>query len=98
MSFYDDDLDGFFNDFAVTATIGTGGSQKNIQVIFDEEFQAFSSAAGEVISISPSAHCKTSDVNGYGVGTAFVVNSNNYRVLENKPDGTGISVLALQEI
>lgn len=53
----------------------------------------------EVASHSPAAHCLSSDVTAKSVatGVTVTVNSVNYTVRNIQPDGTGMSVLILEE-
>lgn len=46
---------------------------------------------------SPALTCLSADVSTAAQGTAVVVNSVSYTVAAIKPDGTGMTVLVLQE-
>jgi hypothetical protein len=99
MSFYDDDLDTFFSDYAVTALFGIAPDQVEIQVIFDESTEKFDSDAGGVISTVPAITCKTSDVLAVKKNDVVIVNSKNWKIITPaKPDGTGITIFGLQEV
>lgn len=80
-------LDG--DDFAVTASIG--GS--SVSVIFDHEYVNAQGVSGE----QPRILCDDDDVGSVSVGDAITVNSTGYAVRVIEPDGTGMTVLVLEE-
>lgn len=96
-----EDFSVFFgtDDFAVEAafTPNGGGSSSNIKGIFDKEFIALS-AGGEVdvAGTDPVFMCKTSDVSNARGGT-LVINGVTYNIVVDKPDGTGVTMLSLED-
>lgn len=97
---FTENLDVFFdtNDFGVEATFTpSGGSASTIEGIFDNEYLAIDGDGQVAVAgTTPVFHCKTADVaNAYG-GT-LVVNSTTYNIVEVKPDGTGTTMLILED-
>lgn len=87
---FTENLDAFLleADFAVSATIGAS----TFSVIFDR-------AHSEALSIShttPVCMAKTSDVSSATRGTAITIAGTAYTVMDNHPDGTGMSTLILE--
>ena len=91
MTFWEDDLDLFFDDFQSVATL-SGGS--TINVLFDRNPE-IALAAVETAAIVATA--KTSDVSDLDTGDTLVIDGVTYYVVKNEPDGTGISILTLSE-
>ncbi len=82
------------DDFALAATIG--GS--TVYGIFDNEYLAFEVEGVAVASNNPTFLCRASDLPAitYGTTTA-TINAIAYVIVEEKPDGTGITLLELRE-
>ncbi len=80
----------FFADFAVNATMGSA----TFPVIFD---RAHIESLG-ISATQPVAVAKTSDVSSASRGTSITipVGGTAYKVLDNQPDGTGMSTLILE--
>jgi len=91
MTFWVDDLNRFFNDFAVVATL-SGGS--TINVLFDRNPEVALTAV-ETADILVTA--KTTDVSALVAGDTLVIGGVTYYVEKNEPDGTGISILTLSK-
>lgn len=96
-----EDFDVFFNtdDFGVNATFTprTGGASTTVKGIFDKEFVAVGDADQmEVAATDPVFQCKTSEVPNARGGT-LVINSVTYNIVTDKPDGTGVSMLVLED-
>ena len=98
---FEEDISLFFdadNGFAVLATF------KGVTVsaiVSDDYFDV----PGEEVDISSSqlaAHCKTEDVATAAQGDGFVVedgdHAGEYVITVVRPDGTGVTVLALEEV
>ena len=87
------------DDFAVAATYTPdGGSPVTISGIFDNEF--FEADAGGMVSVAiqqPRFQCSTSSVSGAEEGDALVVNGVSYTIRVVQPDGTGVTMLVLEE-
>lgn len=75
-------------DFAVGATLGAA----TFPVIFD---RAHMEALG-VNGTQPMCMGKTSDLAAAVRGAAITVNGTSFTVLDNRPDGTGMTVVFLQ--
>lgn len=97
---FDEDFDQFIdtNDFGVEAAFTpSGGSAVTIKGIYDDDYVAIDGEGMVQVSGStPVFHCKTSDVSNAYQGT-LVVNSKTYEIVEVKPDGTGMTMLVLED-
>lgn len=96
-----EDLSVFFRDedFGVSATLTpTSGSPRTVLGIFDAEYLA-ADAGGQVMisSKTPTFACKTSDTTNAQDG-GLAIGADSYRIIEVRPDGTGFTVLILEEI
>jgi len=80
------------NGFAVTAISGAN----TINGIFDQDYFEIIDSNSVVESSQPAFTCRTSDVSSISHGDTLTINSINYKVVGNKPDGTGMSVLPLE--
>ncbi len=96
-----DDRAIFFSadDFGVTASYTpAGGAASSVKGIFDNEY--FETDAGGEVAIAlqqPMFHCRTADVSGVAEGDAIVINTVNYTIRNVRPDGTGLTMLILEE-
>lgn len=92
---FTEDLDTFLDtdEFAVTATL-TGGA--TVSVIFDKAYIA--AMGGQVDATEPMCLLKTSDVAARSIafGTTLTIAGTAYTVRGIQPDGTGMTVLALE--
>jgi hypothetical protein len=90
--FFDED------DFAVSATFTPqGGSASSVKGIFDAEYAAVEGDGQVAVSSTmPVFHCASASVPNAHNGT-LAVNSKTYRIVEVKPDGTGVTILALED-
>lgn len=89
---YAEDLDTFFetSDFAETATFGS----TPIAGIFDD---AYANALG-IAGSGPTFTCKSSDATSLNPGTStLTIRSSSYLVVGVEADGTGVSIVRLQE-
>lgn len=88
-----EDLAPFFSpdEFAVSATIGAA----TVQVIFDNGYQAV--LAGLMESQVPTCVGATADLAAAVEGTAVTIESVAYKVVDNQPDGTGVTTLVLEK-
>lgn len=98
-----EDFDVYFDneDFAINAIFtpraGTGGGSKDIKGIFDKEFIAVGNVGEVDISATdPVFMCKTSDAINARGGT-LSINGKTYNIAIDKPDGTGMSMLVLED-
>lgn len=88
------------DDFGVNATYTSvaSGTPVSIKGIFDHEF--YEADAGGTVGFAieqPIFTCRTSDVSDAGEGDAITINSTDYTVRVIRNDGTGVTVLALEE-
>ncbi|OQZ07387.1 MAG: hypothetical protein B6D36_00165 [Planctomycetes bacterium UTPLA1] len=89
---YAEDLDTFFetSDFAEVALNGS----TPINGLFDNGYGASFDVAGS----TPSFTCKSSDATGLNPGTStLTIRSSSWLVVGVEADGTGVTVLRLQE-
>jgi len=90
-----EDLDAFFQeaDFAVGAIYTpTAGGPRTVVGIFDGEYHEVLDMEGS----APAFTCKASDVPSVAHGDAIVVNGDSYKIVNVRPDGTGVVTLRLQ--
>lgn len=85
---FTEDFTPFFEDFAVSATLGAS----TFSVIFD---RAHLESLG-ISATQPLLVAKTSDVSSANKGTSITVNGTAYTVMDNQPDGTGMTTLLLE--
>jgi len=87
------------DDFGVAASYTPqGGSATTINGIFDNE--VFEVEAGGEVAVAmeqPRFACRTSDVSSAAEGDAININSQNYTIRVVQNDGTGVTVLVLEE-
>jgi len=91
-------VDDFFSqsDFAQSATYTpSGGSPSTITVIYDNEYISSIMDGVEVENTNPIVMCRTSDVVNAKHGDTITVNSIAYKIINIKPDGTGITTIEL---
>lgn len=98
---FNEDINLFFdetNGFAVLATF----KGVTISTIIDDDFYA---ASGEEVDIAASkvvAHCRSVDVPGVVQGDSFEVldgdHAGDFVITNVRPDGTGVTILDLQEV
>ena len=87
------------DDFGVAASYTpAGGSASTVNGIFDNEYFA-TDAGGEVAFAlqQPMFHCRTADVPSAAEGDAIRVSGVDYTVRNVRPDGTGMTMLMLEE-
>ncbi len=87
------------DDFGVAATYTKqGGSPATVNGIFDNEF--FEVETGGEVAVAmeqPRFACRTSDVSTASEGDSITINSIAYTVRVVQSDGTGVTVLVLEE-
>lgn len=84
------DIPVFLADFGVDAVVGG----VTVPVIFDNGYQT--GLAGAMESSGPTATGATADLAASVEGTSLVINSVTYKVVDNQPDGTGMTTLVLE--
>jgi len=95
-----EDLSPFFdnNDFAITVTLTpVVGLPTTFSGIFDDEYRAFDAGEVDVIGSNPRLHTASTSVSTAKVGDTITANSKNYKIVNFEPDGTGITVIILEE-
>lgn len=93
MATFSEDLDAYLTAFGETVTVGG----TDITAIVDTEYSALNLGIG-IESSDPQITCKTSDVSSAQHGTAVTMRSASYTVSgPPEPDGTGMTVLKLEE-
>lgn len=91
-----EDLNALFDQtygFAVVAEYG--GAE--IMAIYEAEYYAAPGQEVDIEATKPAAFVKTADVPGVKIGDSITVDGSEYVVINVKPDGTGITVLALED-
>lgn len=90
----DENLATFFDldEFAVMATI----EGAEVVGIFDNSYDAAAIAVGDIAGSIPAFTLSTSSVPAKPAGKLLVVNGKTYKIVEHRPDGTGVSVLRLE--
>lgn len=94
---FTEDLTSMFDEtygFAVPAVFKT----KAISVIYDEDYYAASGQDVDIESTKPAAICRSADVPGVKIGDSITVDGDVFTVINVKPDGTGVTVLALEVV
>jgi hypothetical protein len=87
------------DDFAVTASYTpSGGVAANVNGIFDNEHVEVDAGGSVTVSLQqPLFTCQTSDVSSAAEGDAITISGTDYTVRDVRPDGTGVTVLVLEE-
>lgn len=88
------------DDFGVAATWVSAGGSATVNGIFDAEYQLLTTALldeGQE-GATPVLHCRTADIPADAAhGDTVTIDSTDYTAVEFKPDGTGMSLVRLQE-
>ena len=94
--FYDQDIDGFYLDFAVTASV----NGLYLKAIFDNPYHGSAIYSEIVGGSNPTATVKSFFLKAYNIteNDTFEINETSYRIITIKNDGTGFAVLELQEL
>ena len=74
----------------------SGGSASTVNVILNDDYLSIPGGMMEVEGSTPVAVVRSSDVSSVAQGDALVVDSVTYSVVGVRPDGTGITELALE--
>lgn len=90
-------FDGTFDEEGVFTP--SGGSSRNIPVIFDNEYQAaqYQEADAGIESSGPKATCLEADVVGVAHKDTLALRGVTWHVLEVRPDGMGLVTLILSQ-
>lgn len=92
-TFWENDLDIFFNDFGIDATYGAN----TIKVIFHNEYEVMTLFGGIVESKNPFLEIKDSDIVGATHSSTITIGGVAYNFIEIRPDGTGITIVELSK-
>jgi hypothetical protein len=80
-----------------TASISINGVSSSISVIFNKEYLAIEGESVDVDGYEPVVHCRSSDVSGVDTADTITIDSVSYNIVNIQPDGTGVTVLILQD-
>ena len=90
---FTEDVSPFFADFGVTATPSAGAA---VTVIFDKA--SIATLGGDITSDNPVALAVTADVATWTSNTTTVtIGGAGYTLRDKRPDGTGLSLLELED-
>jgi hypothetical protein len=87
---FTEDFASYFVDFGVIATVD-GVSARGI---FDNDFLT---AMGITAGTGPVLLCSAADITSAEQGDSVTVNAVSYTITAKEPDGTGMTLLRLQE-
>lgn len=94
MATYTEDIDVYLTAFGETVTV----DGVDITAIVDTEYSALNLGIG-IESSEPQITCKSTDVSAAVEGTPVTMRSTSYAVAgPPEPDGTGVTVLKLEEL
>jgi hypothetical protein len=93
------DLLNFFDTetHGVTASISINGTSSSISVILNNEYFAIAGESVDIDGTQPVATCRSSDVTGVDTDDTITISSVTYNIVNIQPDGTGVTVLILQD-
>lgn len=93
------DLENFFDTetHGSTATVTINGTDSSINVIINKEYFAIAGESVDVDGTQPVVTCRSSDVTGIDTDDTITIDSVTYNIVNIQPDGTGVTVLILQD-
>lgn len=93
------DLENFFDTetHGSVATVSIDGSDSSIKVIINKEYFAIPGESVDVTGFQPMVHCRTQDITGIDTDDTIAVGGVTYNIIEIQDDGTGVTVLILQD-
>ena len=93
------DLLNFFDTetHGVTANISIDGTSSNISVILNNEYFAIAGESVDIDGTQPVVTCRSSEVTGVDTDDTITISSITYNITNIQPDGTGVTVLILQD-
>ena len=91
LNFFDTDTHG------VTASIYIDGTSSNISVILNNEYFAIAGESVDIDGTQPVVTCRSSDVTGVDTDDTITISLITYNITNIQPDGTGVTVLILQD-
>jgi len=88
------------DDFGTTATYTpSGGSPTSVKGIFDKDYIAVDSGGSVPIALEqPRFLCATSDVSAAAEDDAITIQGTAYLIKVVENDGTGVTILVLEEV
>lgn len=81
----------------VTASISIDGTSSSISVILNNEYFAIAGESVDIDGTQPVVTCRSSDVTGVDTDDTITISSITYNITNIQPDGTGVTVLILQD-
>jgi len=87
---FDEDMDVFLDEFAVTAVLP---GAVTVNVIFDNQY----ASPFDISASRPSCLGKSSDLDAMSYGAEIMVSGVDYVVRSVEPDGTGMTRLMLEK-
>lgn len=93
------DLENFFDTetHGSDATVTINGTGSSIKVIINKEYFAIPGESVDVTGFQPMVHCRSQDITGIDTDDTLTVGSVTYNITEIQDDGTGVTVLILQD-
>ena len=80
-----------------SASVSIDGTSSTIQVILNNEYFAIAGESVDVDGTQPVVTCRSSDVSGIDTDDTLTIDSVAYNIVNIQPDGTGVTVLILQD-
>lgn len=74
---------------------GEGADSVDVDGIFENQYDEAAIAVGDIAGSIPTFSLPTADVPAKPVGKLLEVKGKTYKIVEHRPDGTGLSVLRL---
>lgn len=94
---FDENLDQFFDDFAVEAVFALSPSgTRAARVIFNTPSQEVRIYDQSIVTDAPNLTCKTSDLANVSNRSSVTVNGTVYNIGKITDDGTGLSTVYLK--
>lgn len=93
------DLENFFDTetHGSNATVTINGTGSSIKVIINKEYFAIPGESVDVTGFQPMVHCRSQDITGIDTDDTLTVGGVTYNITEIQDDGTGVTVLILQD-
>ncbi len=91
LNFFDTDTHG------ISASVTIDGTATSISVILNKEYFAIAGESVDVDGTQPVVTCRSSDVAGIDTSDTIAISGITYNIVNIQPDGTGMTVLILQD-
>lgn len=95
------ELQAFFdvNEFGVLATLTlVSGGSLVVNGIFEDPWEEPVLDGIDLTTVAPTFRCRSDDLTGVAKGDAVAVVGRSFTIRRQHPDGTGITLLLLQEV